>query len=501
MKHRFGGALVVVALISGAACRSDETVRAARPGPTTSAPSGTATYVSLSIPDSPVGAQLGWFLEAAAAPPIPVPVIQQHFSAAFLSQIPPDQLNTLLVEGGGPSAARLVGVLKMTRESLDAEVDLGEGGGHLVVSMTLDADGLISGLAFRPATLGPRAALGLPAVSLPRPTGSHPVGTETVVTSDADRGGRRIPVQLWYPAVAGGDRTATPSRYALEATSAGLAAQFGVPVEDIMAIRTNAGAGAPVARAAGRFPVVVFSPGLGVTRPLYSGIGAELASHGYVVAVTDHPGDGLSVEFPDGATVEATAPGDDAMLAAMLATRVADARTVLGLLERLDAEPGTRLHQALDLSGVAVAGHSFGGATAAEVMRVDRRFRAGVDLDGTLYGEVVGTGLDRPFLLVSSDRPAGEGDESWPAFRQRTPRAVSILLAGSAHLDFSDVATLSALRPAGERGRLGLGTIEPARSFAVQSAYLLAFLDRELRGGRQPLLDGPSAKYPEVTFE
>ena len=47
-------------------------------------------------------------------------------------------------------------------------------------------------------------------------------------------------------------------------------------------------------------------------------------------------------------------------------------------------------------------GHSMGGATAAATMRLDRRLAAGVDLDGTLYGPVVGAGLPRPFLLMSS---------------------------------------------------------------------------------------------------
>jgi len=276
-----------------------------------------------------------------------------------------------------------------------------------------------------------------------------------------------------------------------------------VPLEDVTAIRTNA-VSAPEPARSGRLPVVVFSPGLGVTRPFYSGLAAEVASHGYLVAVVDHPGDGSLVEFPDGPPVPGTPPAGEEDLLTMLAPRVADVRTVLDLLLRLDAEPGGRLHQALDLGRVALAGHSFGGATAAEAMRLDARFKVGVNLDGTMSGDVVGTGLDRPFLLVSSGRPQEPGeDDTWVTFRAKSASAQSLLMAGTGPMSFSDWPLLGSFRPADEApGSLGvdLGTIDRARSFELQSAYVLAFLDHHLRGEREPLLDGPSPLYPEVSF-
>ena len=150
---------------------------------------------------------------------------------------------------------------------------------------------------------------------------------------------------------------------------------------------------------------MLFSPGYGDTRPRYSGLAAELASHGYVVAVLDHPGDGDLVEFPDGTTVTAAPPPTAGEFdpEALVATRLADAQTVVELLERLDAEPGGPFSDALDLSRVAFAGHSLGGATAAEAMRLDDRFQVGVNLDGTMVGDVVETGLDRPFLLIGTN--------------------------------------------------------------------------------------------------
>jgi len=36
---------------------------------------------------------------------------------------------------------------------------------------------------------------------------------------------------------------------------------------------------------------------------------------------------------------------------------------------------------------------------------------------------------------------------------------------------------------------------------AIITDYLLAFFDHTLKGQPAPLLDGPAANYPEVTFE
>ncbi|GAA1030257.1 MULTISPECIES: hypothetical protein [Amycolatopsis] len=42
--------------------------------------------------------------------------------------------------------------------------------------------------------------------------------------------------------------------------------------------------------------------------------------------------------------------------------------------------------------------------------------------------------------------------------------------------------------------------IDPSRGLRVGEAYLTAFLDQHLRGVHQPLLDGPSPRFPEVRF-
>ncbi len=185
----------------------------ARPTPPSPAPS----YVSTSIPDTPAGRQLGWLLEAAKNLPIPVPVLEEHLSAAFLAQFSPDQLEGL---PGASAAARFLGVVSMTPTSIDAAIDPGSAQAPLVLSLTVDGDGKIAGLRPKFIPLPSRAERGLDPVSLPRPTGRLAVGTETVVTVDGTRGGRKLPVQLWYPADRRSARKSPPSQYAPPMTSA-----------------------------------------------------------------------------------------------------------------------------------------------------------------------------------------------------------------------------------------------------------------------------------------
>lgn len=45
-----------------------------------------------------------------------------------------------------------------------------------------------------------------------------------------------------------------------------------------------------------------------------------------------------------------------------------------------------------------------------------------------------------------------------------------------------------------------IGTVNPARAVAAEDAYIAAFFDRFLRHCGSHLLDGPSPRYPNITF-
>jgi hypothetical protein len=78
---------------------------------TAPAVSSPSAFVSTTLPDTPVGRQLDWFLAAMADVPWPLELIEAHFDPRFLAQIGPDVLNSVLAPLQTPSGASLLGVL------------------------------------------------------------------------------------------------------------------------------------------------------------------------------------------------------------------------------------------------------------------------------------------------------------------------------------------------------------------------------------------------------
>ena len=83
-----------------------------------------------------------------------------------------------------------------------------------------------------------------------------------------------------------------------------------------------------------------------------------------------------------------------------MAGRAADVSFVLSELTGAHpAWPGTAL---IDLSRIAMAGHSIGGAAALAGLLAHSRIRAGIDMDGTIPTPISDHSLSRPFLFLGS---------------------------------------------------------------------------------------------------
>ncbi|MEQ7008767.1 alpha/beta hydrolase [Actinopolymorpha sp. B17G11] len=377
---------------------------------------------------------------------------------------------------------------------------------------------------------------------LPEPTGPHRVGTTELHLVDRDRRDpwvadrqRELMVGVWYPARASwpGESPTTPyfRPYAAEAFGASADMQLGLrPGQvDWAGIRTHARTSPPVLARPGGRPVVVFSPGARIPRALGTVLVEELASRGYVVVTVDHTHE-APVEFPDGrlelpATFDGT-PTERNHVA--LAARVADVRFVLDQLGVLAAggnpDADRRrlpdgLGGMLDLTRVGMFGHSAGGFATAEAMLVDRRIDAGIDMDGSMaysfedndLGDVVGHGLDRPFMLMGAGltsglphthRDAPEWREFWA---NSTGWKRDLYVAEGEHFTFADQQVLlpqidAAYDVPPERVSGSIGTVDPVRVTASVRAYVTAFFDQHLRHRHQRLLDGPSPRHPDVTF-
>lgn len=186
--------------------------------------------------------------------------------------------------------------------------------------------------------------------------------------------------------------------------------------------------------------------------------------------------------------------------------RVLDVQFVLDLLSTNASVarqiPG--VHGPLNMSSVGIFGHSLGGATAAAAMLVDPRFTYGANLDGSMIGPVVTSGLDSPFLLISSAIHNRTVDPTWQTFWDNLRGwRLELSVKGSVHVTFTDEAALyddlKGLPGIPDLGNL-FGTIPGARMLEIESAYLGAFFDQFLKGKEQVLLGGPSEAFPEVVF-
>ena len=147
----------------------------------------------------------------------------------------------------------------------------------------------------------------------------------------------------------------------------------------------------------------------------------------------------------------------------------------------------------LDLGRIGMFGHSLGGAAAASTMLVDRRVRAGADLDGLLFGRVRTSGLSRPFLLMNAE-PGFAADPNRAGFWKNLHGPhYAVDVKRAQHFAFSDlvflVPVLMRTNPtAGAAARQLVGNVDGLATLAAERAYISAFFDRSLRGKPQPLL-------------
>jgi predicted dienelactone hydrolase len=329
------------------------------------------------------------------------------------------------------------------------------------------------------------------ALQLPAPTGSFHVGTRSIALTDVARREpgdpthkRSVVIQLWYPAASGGRR----APYMTAAVAKFVAKDAGVRPALLENVRLEATTGSEPLSRNGGWPVVLFSPGFGVGRSLYTALTEDLASHGYVVVAVDHPHDAGIVEFPDGHIVVAGSPLD---IAAALRVRVADTRFVLTQLARLDRSG--LFSGRLDVDRVGMFGHSLGGAAAASTMALDSRIRAGADLDGRLFEPARSRGLSRPFLFMSAEPGFADVPNVAGFWSKLRGPHYAVDVTGARHFAFSDLVTfvreLMRVNPAaGQVVSQLVGKLDGTATIAAERAYLRAFFERFLRAKSEPLL-------------
>jgi pimeloyl-ACP methyl ester carboxylesterase len=261
----------------------------------------------------------------------------------------------------------------------------------------------------------------------------------------------------------------------------------------------------PLACSSGPLPIVIFSGGLGTSRLIYSSMLQSIAANGYLVISLDHPYDTDIVEFPDGTITNGIDLSSDAKVELALKTRTEDHRFLIRRLTKTSlAERLFRGNvQGERIPHIATVGHSLGGAAAVNAMLHDKSISAAMNIDGSMFGDVLTSGFDRPFMLIGHENKTQETDPSWktvwPLVRGWKKE---IEVRGAAHYSFSDLPLLTAVlglqdQLPEEVGQV-LGTVEGHRMTKLTVKFVTSFLDMMFKSRVGNELDAGFKEFPEV---
>jgi predicted dienelactone hydrolase len=338
-------------------------------------------------------------------------------------------------------------------------------------------------------------------LTAPRPTGANEVGTRELYFVDSGRSNpfvangspRELMVRFWYPtATNGGTAACARADYTAPQTWKYLGTLIGITLPQIL---TNSCLNAPVA--AGAHPVVFLSHGFTGTSTDYTFLAEDLASRGFVVAAIDHTYEATAVTFPDG-RLEKSVLGshftsdwhnDSGTLGFVVAVRLADLRFVLGRLTVLNSGSDSGFSGRLDLSRIAIAGHSLGGLTVLRALESEPRFKAGVLLDAVIPPHLAAP-LKQPVLhLVVGRNQWNEMDCTlWSALDGKRQ---ALNFPDAEHIALSDAVWLL-------KGKVKTGANSDAMIAATRE-YVARFLDASLRNQvPESMPDTPRPSYPRT---
>jgi len=350
-------------------------------------------------------------------------------------------------------------------------------------------------------------------LSLLEPSGPYAVGRLTFDWTDNSRRDpfsnaigthRELVVWVWYPA------KQTPEARSAGYVTEGWEELVRSPVRTRpQKVRVHALDEAPPSPVGKPYPVLILSPGFGRVATDYTSLTEELASNGYVVLGIANTYSAPAVRFPDGRVAygapeavfpETTEQADQAAGDRIAGVWASDALFALSQLAQLNSDHRSYLYGVIDVQKAGFLGHSFGGAASAEACALDSRCKAGVDIDGDLFGEAWHRGVRQPFLFLLSDNTI---DPSWfetILFRQganeRQSRDAQFVqqvrklcarssdcwftrVRGARHFNFSDDALLVQFggRPLGF-----LGPVDGREGLRTAAGCIRAFFDMTLSG-------------------
>lgn len=306
--------------------------------------------------------------------------------------------------------------------------------------------------------------IAIPFKDTPKPTGEYKVGTKSIELVDKNRlewftdveqdDFRRIVVQLWYPTDSNKGEKAKYIDHGQNRINT-LAEQFNYNsrlFRKLPKVQTNSIYNASFYDA--KFPLLIFSHGLGGNRTQNTIMIEELASHGYVIIAVEHAYDanisifsnGDIANYRSGINYESrnnrviTPEEFWNVRLPQIKTRAGDIKFLIDMAEQKKFEEG--FNDMIDLDKIGLFGQSFGGATSIYASFSDERVDACINLDGWMVAvpdKIVNSGISQDFIYL--------GQEEWDEklnyekldkFIQSTNSSTKILIPGTTHYDYTD---------------------------------------------------------------
>ncbi len=378
-----------------------------------------------------------------------------------------------------------------------------------------------------------------PQFKFPEPTGEYGVGTKYYLFEDPGRksiyddhksGNYRITVQVWYPAE---EPDSSPIYYQTRASSTCIASIFNLPgfvMHYLSKIKTNSYFETKPSVNVIPYPIIFYSPGGTGWINQYSAVNEDLASYGFVVVSVGHEstepflrdniGDVIplnlfndyaqainrelyseAVENIKGQIINCQIPENKYELHKELnmaqplnvedvKIRAENIYHITGLLPEINKD----LSDIIDTSAIGIFGFSKGGAVAGEVCVNNKNVKAGINLDGFMYGDIVEKPIPCPFMFihsVSSDPKAYINDYF---FNKTKADAFMLKISGTTHANFGDLSLFGGLFK--DRGILG--PINGERAVELQRKYILAFFNKYLKEIDDDLLNNDSQVFNEI---
>ncbi len=235
------------------------------------------------------------------------------------------------------------------------------------------------------------------------------------------------------------------------------------------------------------FPVIFFTPGI--------------SAHGFhkIYLIRNLVCQGYCVIAPDEMNSNNQAKMKTLNNNEMVQQKVYETEFILNQLSKINNEPGNKFYKKLDLNNSAAIGYSSGGAATIKALSEDKRFKAGIDLDGIIIPDKGNINLTQPLMFVftnntfigKSNSPAKLQKEFENFYQRLQGDSYKLILLGASKYSFTDLPLYSPIFSS------EIGT---DRAHRIINDYVLSFFNKYLKDIGSNLLNAPSPDYYEIQF-